>query len=87
MAPETDAVPELTLLGNPDTGYTLERGVYQVPWTGRDGRTSFVAVSRAGRRVAEAEAYISGENAALMELLWAVLDNLDPAPAPLHLVA
>lgn len=57
------------------------RGVYHLPWLGRDGEIFLAAVDRHGRRILEATVYpgqdVRGAEQAMRELL----EREDPKPA------
>lgn len=56
------------------------RGVYCLPWIGKDGEIFLAAVDRLGQRILEATVYPGEEVRCIEKELLRMLDEQDPKP-------
>jgi hypothetical protein len=56
------------------------RGVYHLPWLGRNGETFLVAIDRYGRRILDATVTPGADMDTAELALWDLLDQQDPEP-------
>jgi hypothetical protein len=57
------------------------RGVYHLPWHGRNGEIFLAAVDRFGRRILDAVVYPDQDVQAAERAMRELLDREDPTPA------